>query len=136
MTPQKNCLFRNKFHRSRIPHEFWVVPYTKLYDKSDDFKFHIVNFPFLSSNIPSWPSCGVYISQLLKSGSVRSLNAGFTYYDDFGYNRRKFLVNRLLSQDYKVNLRNSFQKFHSRYPDLVTKYQKSVKDMMNDSSPF
>ena len=27
--------------------------YTKLYDKRDDFDFHIVNFPFLSSNIPS-----------------------------------------------------------------------------------
>ena len=25
--------------------------YTKLYDKCDDFDFHIVNFPFLSSNI-------------------------------------------------------------------------------------
>ena len=36
--------------------------YTKLYDKRDDFDFHIVNFPFLSSNIPSSPSYGIYIS--------------------------------------------------------------------------
>ena len=36
--------------------------YTKLFDKRDDFAFHIVNFPFLSSNIPSGPSYGVYIS--------------------------------------------------------------------------
>ena len=35
---------------------------TKLYDKRDDFNFHIVNFPFLSSNISSCPSYGVYIS--------------------------------------------------------------------------
>ena len=28
---------------------------TKLHDKRDDFDFHIVNFPFLSSNIPSGP---------------------------------------------------------------------------------
>ena len=35
--------------------------YTKLYDKRDDFDLHIVNFPFLSSNIPSGPSYGVYI---------------------------------------------------------------------------
>ena len=34
---------------------------TRLYDKRDDFDFHIVNFPFLSSNIPSGPSYGVYI---------------------------------------------------------------------------
>ena len=35
---------------------------TRLYDKRDDFDFHIVNFPYLSSNIPSGPSYGVYIS--------------------------------------------------------------------------
>ena len=38
---------------------------TRLYAKRDDFDFHIVNFPFLSSNIPSGPSYGVYISQQL-----------------------------------------------------------------------
>ena len=32
---------------------------TRLYDKRDDFDFHIINFPFLSSNIPSGPSYGV-----------------------------------------------------------------------------
>ena len=39
---------------------------TRLYDKCDDFEFHVVNFPFLFSNIPSSPSYGVYISQLIK----------------------------------------------------------------------
>ena len=29
---------------------------TSLYDKRDDFNFHITNFPFLSSNIPSSPA--------------------------------------------------------------------------------
>ena len=33
--------------------------YTKLYDKRDDCDFHIVNFPFVLSNIPSSPSYGV-----------------------------------------------------------------------------
>ena len=32
--------------------------YRELYDKRDDFNFHIVNFPFLSSNISSGPSYG------------------------------------------------------------------------------
>ena len=40
--------------------------YSKPYDKHDDFNFHIVNFPFLSSNIPSSPSYGVYISQPIR----------------------------------------------------------------------
>ena len=104
--------------------------HTKLYDKRDDFNFHVVNFPFLSRNIPSGPSYGVYISQLIRY--VRCC----TYYDDFGY-RHKLLVDRLLSQGYEVNrLRNSFQNFYGRYPDVVAKYQKSVRDMMNYSFPF
>jgi hypothetical protein len=38
---------------------------TKLYDKCDDFTFPVVNFPFISSNIPASPAYGVYISQLV-----------------------------------------------------------------------
>ena len=39
---------------------------TKLYDKCDAIGFHIVNFPFMSSNIPSAPAYGVYASQLIR----------------------------------------------------------------------
>ena len=39
---------------------------TKLNDKHDAFGFHIVNFPFMSSNIPSAPAYGVYASQLIR----------------------------------------------------------------------
>ena len=103
--------------------------YTRLYDKRDEFDFHIVNFPFLSSYIPSSPSYGVYISQLIRYARCCS------YYDDFGY-RHKLLVDRLLSQGYEVKcLRNSFKKFYDRYPDLIGKYQRSVKDMVADSFP-
>ena len=35
---------------------------TRFYDKRDDFNFLIVNFPFLSSNIPSSTAYGVYVS--------------------------------------------------------------------------
>ena len=63
-------------------------------------------------------------------------DAACTYYDDFGY-RHNLPVDRLLSQGSEVNrLRNSFQKFYGRYPDLVEKYQKSVEDMLNNSFPF
>ena len=40
--------------------------HTSIYDKRDDFNFHITNFPFLSSNIPTSPACGVFISQLIR----------------------------------------------------------------------
>ena len=77
--------------------------YTKLHDKCDDFDFHIVNFPLLSSHILSSPSYGVYISQLIRYARCCS------YYDDFGY-RHKLLVDRLLSQGYeRKRLRNSLK---------------------------
>ena len=44
--------------------------------------------------------------------------------------------NRLLSHGYEVKrLRNSFKKFYGRYPDLIGKYQRLVKDMVADSFP-
>ena len=54
----------------------------RLYDKRDDFDLHIVNFPFLSSNIPSGPSYGVYISQLIRYARCCS------HYDDFRYHHK------------------------------------------------
>ena len=92
----------------------------KLYDKRDDFDFHIVNFPFLSSNIPSGPSYGVYVSQLIRYARCCS------YYDDFRH-RHKMLVERLMSPGYRYErVTNSFKKFHDRYQDLTVKYQRSV----------
>ena len=55
--------------------------YLELYDKRDDFNFQIINFPFLSNNIPSGPLYGVYISQLIRYARCH------TYYDDYGYRR-------------------------------------------------
>ena len=66
---------------------------TRLYDESDDFDFHIVNFLFLSSNIPPGPSYGIHISQLIRCARCCS------HYDDFRY-RHKCLIDRLLSQGY------------------------------------
>ena len=40
--------------------------HTSIYDKRDDLNFHITNYPFLSSNIPSSLAYGVFISQLLR----------------------------------------------------------------------
>ena len=102
---------------------------TRLYDKRDDFDFHIVNFPYLSSNIPSGPSYGVYISQLIRYARCCS------DYDDFRY-RHKCLVDRLLSQGYiALRVEKSFKKFYGRYQDLIEKYQRSVNVMVNDSFP-
>ena len=69
---------------------------TRLYDKRDDFNFLIVNFPFLSSNIPSAPAYGVYVSQLIRYPRTCS------NYQDF-VERGKVLTTKLLSQGYQKN---------------------------------
>ena len=77
---------------------------TKLYDKHDAFGFNIVNFPFISSNIPSAPAYGVYASQLICYAHCCSS------YSDLLL-RHSVLVTRVLSQGYKVNrLSNTFKK--------------------------
>ena len=78
---------------------------TQLCDKRDTFAFHIVNFPFTSSNILSAPAYGVYACQLICYAHCCS------NYSDFLLCHRA-LVTRLLAQGYKVNrfpthLRNS-----------------------------
>ena len=42
--------------------------HTSIYDKRDDFNFHIPNFPFLRSYNPSSPAYGVFISQTIRYG--------------------------------------------------------------------
>ena len=44
----------------------------KIYDKSDDFDFEIVNFPFLDGDVPRAASYGVYISQIIRFARVSS----------------------------------------------------------------
>ena len=100
---------------------------TKLDDKRDAFGFHIVIFPFMSSNIPSAPAYGVYASQLVRYARCCS------NYSDFLI-RHRALVKRLLSQGYKVNrLSNTFKKFYGRHTDLVGQYKKNVCQMFADS---
>ena len=49
-----DLLFTRQQHNHQIIH-----------DKHDAFGFHIVNFPFMSSNIPSAPASGAYASQVI-----------------------------------------------------------------------
>ena len=59
----------------------------------DDFNFHITNFPFLSSNIPSSPAYGVFISQLIRYARA------FSSYECFIL-RAARLSSKLLGQGY------------------------------------
>ena len=101
---------------------------TRLYDKRDDFNFPIVNFPFMSSNIPSAPAYGVYVSQLVRYDGACYI------YEDF-VNRGKLLTSKLLLQGYRwAKLVSTPKKFYVRHHDLVDPYSvdepKLVTDLM------
>ena len=100
--------------------------HTSIYDKRDDFNFHITNFPFLSSNIPSSPAYGVFISQLIRYSRACSS------YDCFILRARR-LSSKLLKQGYLAErLKSSFRKFYGRYGDLIQQYEVSLSRMLND----
>ena len=97
-----------------------IVP-SKIYDKSDDFNFEIVHFPFLDGNVPRSPSYGVYISKLICFARVCSND------DDFN-NRNLFLTAKLLKQDYRYHkILKAFSKFYHRHSDLIVKYNIGLK---------
>ena len=98
---------------------------TKLFDK-DVFNFHIVNFPFISSYIPTPPAYGVYISQLIRHSRA------FGSYQDFLV-RGLLLTRKLLNQGFLlVKLKSSLRVFYGRHDDLVDRYGISVSQMTTD----
>ena len=95
----------------------------KLYDKRDDFNFHIVNFPFICSNIPAAPAYGVYISQFIR------YSRAFGSYQDF-LDWGLLLSRKLLNQGFLlVKLKSSLRKFYGRHHDLVDHYGISGSQM-------
>ena len=99
---------------------------TSLYDKRDDFNFHITNFPFLSSNIPSAPAYGVFISQLIRYARACSSYECFIL-------RAARLSSTLLGQGYVMErLKSSLRKFYGRYGDLIKHYEVSLSQMLHD----
>ena len=100
--------------------------HTSLYEKRGDFNFHITNFPFPSSNIPSSPAYGVYISQLIRYAMACSSYECFIL-------RLVRLSNKLLGQGYvKERLESSLRKFYGRYGDLTKQYEAPLSRMLHD----
>ena len=82
-------------------------------------KFDIVNFPFLSSNIPQSPAYVVFVSQLIRYARASSL------YEDF-IMRSQLLTSKLLKQGFTRNrLIATFKKFYGRHIVLVDRFKVS-----------
>ena len=96
---------------------------TSLYDKRDDFNFHIINFPFPSSNFPSSPAYGVFISQLIRYARACSSYECFIL-------RAARLSSKLLGQGYVMErLKSCLRKFYGRYGDHIKHYEVSLSQM-------
>jgi hypothetical protein len=77
--------------------------------KKDGFKFSILNFPFICSNIPAAQVYGIYISQLIRYSRACG------YYQDF-LDRGMLLTRKLLNQGFfLVKLSSSLRIFYGRY---------------------
>ena len=99
---------------------------TSLYDKRDDFNFHITNFSFLSSNIPSSPAYVVFISQLIRYARA------YSSYECFILSAAR-LSFKLLGQGYVMErLKSSLRKFYGRYGDLFKHYEVPLSQMLHD----
>ena len=97
-----------------------------LYDKRDDFYFHITKFPLLCSNILFSPAYDVFISQLIRYARACSSYECFIL-------RAARLSSKLLRQGYVVErLKSSLRKFYGRYGDLIRHYEVSLSKMLHD----
>jgi hypothetical protein len=101
---------------------------TKHCDNRDDFNFPIVNFPFICSNIPAAPACGVYISQLIRYS--RACGSYQDFLDIWLLLTRKLLNQGLLL----VKLKSSLRKFYGRHHDMLDHYGISVPQTTTDMS--
>lgn len=89
---------------------------TGVCDKGDGFGFPMVSFPFFDGDMPNSPSCGCYVSQLVRFARVCGGLA------DFGGGNIAITEN-LLGQGYRFHkLLATFEKFHNIYEHLVLRY--------------
>ena len=100
--------------------------HTKIYDKRDNFNFPIINFPFLISNIPSAPSYGIYISQLIRYCRACSHYADVVYMS-------VLLTQKLFQQSYEEDrLKEPPRKFYGHHYELVDPYFVSLFKLIKD----
>ena len=90
--------------------------HTSVYDKRDDFGFPIVNFPWLSGDVPRLPSYGIYISQLVRF--ARCCTSVFDF-----HSKNLQITSKLLTQGYRYHkLRKTFGKLFRSYSELPSKF--------------
>ena len=84
----------------------------------------------MSSNIPSAPAYGVYVSHLVRYARACYNCADFV-------DRGKLLTSKLLSQGCRrANLVSTLKKFYGRHHDLVDPYSVAASKLVTDLMPI
>ena len=90
--------------------------FTPAFTTNDDFGFPIVNFPWLSGDVPRLPSYGIYISQLVRFARCCTsvLISVLKIFKS---------LQKLLTHGYRyLKLRKTFGKFFRSYSELLSKF--------------
>ena len=94
----------------------------KVYDKREDFKFEIINYPHIESNIPHRIAYGVFTSQLIRYANI------CTQKEDL-IARVKILIDKLLKKKYTIeNLKKTTRRCMENHKWIKSKisYQELV----------
>jgi hypothetical protein len=98
--------------------------FTSLYDKRNDFKFNINNYPNLSGNIHFKRSHGIIISQLIRYSKI-CMNI-----NDFIKNSRALII-KLKEQFFDESLlKKKVILFYNKYYHFIEKYNLSLKKIL------
>ena len=90
--------------------------YQRLRQTAMTLDFPIVNFPWLSSDVPRLPSYGIYISQLVRFARCCTSVLDF-------HSKNLQITSKILTQGYRYNkLRKTFGKFLRSYSELLSKF--------------
>ena len=90
---------------------------SKIYDKQNNFNFKINNFPFLDEDVPSSPSLGIYILQLVRFARV-------CFNVDTLNSRNECLASKILQQGY------GYHKLRKAFSELNVKYNICLKTLL------
>ena len=99
---------------------------SRIYDKRDVFNFSVVNFPFLSGNIPNRSSYGVFIGELVRYAR------GCTYIEDFKC-KTKNTISKFLKQNFTPKmLKRSWSKFCRSHVLLIQKFGSIILSLSDE----
>ena len=100
----------------------------KLFDKRDEFPFHIVRMPDLSGNIPSHVFYGSIMAELLRIARASML------YKDF-ISKSSSLYTRMLNQGASVSkLSLVIRKLFNKHSDSLNKFDRTLYQIREDLS--